>query len=89
MLIKTLLNNVEKYSSFVYRKIYLGVQDFKKCLIIEIHHRVGSKGKCPVCLERCATYDTSRNPRLFSYVPIWGFPVYFSYKLPVKQYCLK
>lgn len=80
MLIKTLLNNVEKYSSFVYKKIHFGVQEFKDCLIIEIQHRIGSKGKCPVCLKRFATYDTARKPRLFSYVPIWGFPVYFSYR---------
>jgi len=86
MLIKTLLNNIEKYSSFVYKKIYLGVQDYKECLIIEVAHRVGSRGKCPVCLKRCSTYDTARKPRLFSYVPIWGFPVYFSYR-PRRVHC--
>jgi len=80
MLIKTLLNKIEKYSSFVYTKIYIGVHNFKDCLIIEIIHRNGSKGKCPVCYKRCPTYDTARQPRLFSYIPIWGFPVYFSYK---------
>jgi len=86
MLIKTLLNNIEKYSSFVYKKIYLGVQDFKECLIIEVSHRKSSKGKCPICLKRCSTYDTARKPRLFSYVPIWGFPVYFSYR-PRRVHC--
>jgi len=60
MLVKTLLNNVEKYSSFIYKKTHLGVQNFNECLIIEIDHRVGSKGKCPKCLKRCATYDTSQ-----------------------------
>ena len=77
MLIKTLLNKIEKYSSFVYKKIHLGVQDFEECLIIEVHHRIDSRGKCPVCLKRCSTYDTARTPRMFSYVPIWGFYVYF------------
>ena len=86
MLIKTLLNNIEKYSSFVYKKIYLGVQDFKECLIIEVSPRVSSKGRCPVCLKRCSTYDTARKPRMFSYVPIWGFPVYFSYR-PRRVHC--
>jgi transposase len=88
MLIKTLLNKIEKYSSFVYKKGYFGVHDSKDCMIIEVIHRKASKGKCPVCSKHCPTYDTARKPRLFSYVPIWGFPVYFSYK-PRRISCFK
>ena len=80
MLLKTLLNKIEKYSSFVYKKVRFGLINFQKSLIIEINFRVGSRGRCPECNRRCPTYDTSRKPRLFSYVPIWGLPVYFSYK---------
>jgi len=80
MLLKTLLNKIEKYSSFVYKKVRFGLINFQKSLIIEINFRVGSRGRCPECRRRCPTYDTARTTRLFSYVPIWGFPVYFSYK---------
>ena len=80
MLLKTLLNKIEKYSSFVYKKDHFDIINFQEILIIEINSRVGSRGRCPECNRRCPTYDTSRKPRLFSYVPIWGFPVYFSYK---------
>ncbi len=61
MLIKTLLNNIEKYSSFVYKIISLGVQNDDECLIIEINSRKGSRGKCPICYKRYSTYDTARN----------------------------
>ena len=80
MLLKTLLNKIEKYSSFVYKKVRFDIINFQESLIIEIHSRIGSGGRCPECRKFCSTYDTSRSPRFFSYVPIWGFPVYFFYK---------
>ena len=88
MLIKTLLNKIEKYSSFVYSRVNFGVQNCIECLVIEINPRMSSKGKCPECHRGCPTYDTSRKPRFFSYVPIWGFPVYFSYR-PRRVSCTK
>ncbi len=83
MLIKTILNKIEKFSSFVYSKIYFGVRGFKDCIIVEVHHRKKSKGKCPICLRRCSTYDTSQKARLFSYVPLWSYReryIYYSYR---------
>ena len=55
MLLKTLLNKIEKYSSFVYKKIHLDVIILQEILIIEIVSRVGSKGRCPECNRRCPT----------------------------------
>lgn len=86
MLIKTVLIKIEKYSSFVYSKVYFGVHNLVDCLVIEIHPNVNSKVRCPECKKRCSTYNTSRSSCLFSYVPIWGFPVYFFYK-PRRIYC--
>lgn len=80
MLLKTVLNKIEKYSSFVYNKVYFTEIDFQESLVIKLNTRIGSRGRCPKCKRFCPTYDTSRSIRLFSYVPIWGFPVYFSYK---------
>lgn len=88
MLIKTLVNKIEKYSSFVYKRVYFGVHDLQDCLIIEIVARQKSKGICTICKRRCCTYDTARKSRYFSYVPIWGFPVYFSYK-PRRVSCVR
>jgi transposase len=79
MLLKTLLNKVEKYSSFVYSKIVFEKQNSRDVLIIAVKARKDSRGKCPQCLQRCPSYDRSQRRRLFSYVPIWGFPVYLSY----------
>ncbi len=59
MLIKTVLIKIEKYSSFVYSKVYFGVQNLVDCMVIEIHPRVNSKGRCPECKKRCSTYEKS------------------------------
>lgn len=39
MLIKTLLNKIEKYLLFVYKKIYLKGKNGDECLIIELCSR--------------------------------------------------
>jgi transposase len=88
MLIKTLLNKIEKYSSFVHKRVYIGVQDLQECLVIEIAARRKSSGKCPICKKPCSTYDTARKSRFFAYIPIWGYPVYFSYK-PRRVSCIR
>ena len=78
MLIKTLLNKVERFKSFIYGEgSFQAVKD-SEALIIDIKPRRNSKPECPECGERCKTYDTQR-VRLFEYVPIWAFKVFFRY----------
>ena len=78
MLIKTLLNKVERFKSFVYDTVQIITIAKKEALVIDIRARKNSKPKCPECGHRCAVYD--RQPqRLFEYVPIWTFKVYFRY----------
>ncbi len=80
MLIKTILNTVEKFKSFVYKKVFwkkiAGIAS--DTLIIEMAARKNSRGDCPTCLKPCPTYD--KQPlRHYEYVPLWGFRTYFSY----------
>jgi len=87
MLIKTILNKVEKFKSFVYRKITMETIAGTDALVVEVKPRGNSKGICPQCGKRRSTYDR-QSVRLFEYVPLWGIPVYFRYA-PRRMDCRK
>lgn len=78
MLIKTLLNKVERFKSFVYGSICVVIIGGMEALVIDIEPRSNSRPICPACGKRCSVYD--RQPlRLFEYLPIWSFKAYFRY----------
>jgi hypothetical protein len=77
MLIKTLLNKVERFKSFVYGSVWVQLVDGVEALIIDIEPRRNSRPVCPEC-GNGAMYD--RQPqRLFEYLPVWTFKAYFRY----------
>jgi transposase len=78
MLIKTLLNKVERFKSFIYGNSRIMSVDGDDALVIDIKPRKGSKPECPECGKRGKAYDT-QPARLFEYVPIWTFKVFFRY----------
>ena len=78
MLIKTLLNKVERFKSFIYGKACIRLVDDAEALVIDIEPRRNSRPICPDCRQRCSTYD--RQPsRLFEYLPVWTYKSYFCY----------
>ena len=78
MLIKTLLNKVERFKSFVYGSTYIMLVCGVEALVIDIEPRRNSRPICPECGKRCTVYD--RQPqRLFEYLPVWSFKAYFRY----------
>lgn len=78
MLIKTLLNKVERFKSFVYKAIHIVIVGGEEALVIDIEPRRNSRPHCPECGRLCGVYD--RQPqRLFEYLPIWSFKAYFRY----------
>jgi len=78
MLIKTLLNKVERFKSFVYGAIYVQLVDGVEALVVDIEARRNSRPICPECGRPRTVYD--RQPqRLFEYLPIWSFKAYFRY----------
>ena len=78
MLIKTLLNKVERFKSFVYGSIRVTLVDGVEALVIDIEPRRNSRPICPECGKQRSVYD--RQPqRLFEYLPIWSFKAYFRY----------
>lgn len=78
MLIKTVLNKFERFKSFIYGDCRLAKVGGSEALVIDIKPRRNSKPECPECGKRGKTYDT-QPARLFEYVPIWAFKVFFRY----------
>jgi len=78
MLIKTLLNKVERFKSFVYGSTSVQLVDGVEALIIDIKPRRNSRPVCPECGKRRNIYDR-QPPRLFEYLPVWTFKVFFRY----------
>jgi len=77
MSIKTILNRCHPIRYFVYGAArFVGEQ-----IHVVVRPRAGSLGHCGECGGRGPTYDTSRHPRLFEFVPLWGYVVFLVYSM--------
>jgi transposase len=80
MQLKTILNRVEPFKSFVYGKVRWAEAAERPTLEIEVHARKNGRGVCSGCGHRRPGYD--RLPRRrFEFVPLWGIAVQFVYAL--------
>jgi transposase len=80
MQLKTILNRVEPFKSFVYGKARLVEGAGRPTIEVEVHARKNGRAICSGCGCRRAGYD--RLPtRRFEFVPLWGIAVYFVYAL--------
>jgi transposase len=80
MQLKTILNRVQKFKSFVYGNAEWIKSDGELALLIEILARANSRPICSGCRRRRPGYDTLA-PRLFEFVPLWGIAVFFIYAM--------
>ena len=80
MRIRTLLNDCQKYKSFVYQKEYTETINGELALIIEIVERKNSRPLCSCCGKSCRQYDRLPKTRDDQFVPLWGYQVYFRYQ---------
>ena len=80
MQIKTILNRVQKYQSFIYTDIELKEQDNQLEMEIAIRPRGNSRPVCSQCGRKCTGYDTLPGRR-FEFVPFWGILVFFVYAM--------
>ena len=80
MLLKTILNLIEKHAGFVYERITIVAQGARYLIEVEVRARRGSRPVCSGCSRRCSGYDTLQ-ARRFQYVPLWGLPVFFVYAM--------
>ena len=80
MQLKTILNRVEKFQSFVYTDVKW--TEHKKQLAIEvtIKPHQSSRPVCSGCEKKRPGYDR-RDTRKFKFVPLWGILVFFVYTM--------
>lgn len=81
MRIRTILNRCHYLKSFVYEKEYLEVINGQEALIVDVVPRKNGQAICSGCGAKASGYDRSRQARLFSFVPIWGYAVYLRYTM--------
>jgi transposase len=80
MQLKTILNRVEHFKSFVYGKVRWAEGPGPKTLEVEVRARKNSRPICSGCHRSRPGYD--RLPkRRFEFVPLWGIAVYFVYAM--------
>ena len=79
MLLKTILNRIEKHASFVYHRVRFreGQTDV---LDIDVRPRRGARPVCSGCSRRGSVYDRLAE-REFQFVPLWGIPVFLLYSM--------
>ena len=80
MLVKTILNRVEKHKSFVYGTVKFGNEADSSTVEVEVHARANSRPTCSGCQIPGPGYD--RLPvRRFEFVPLWGIAVFLVYAM--------
>jgi hypothetical protein len=80
MQLKTVLNRVEPFKSFVYGKVQWLEGAPRPTLEAALHTRKNGRAICSGCGRPGPGYD--RLPeRRFEFVPLWGMTVYFLYAL--------
>jgi len=72
MLLKTLLNYVEKHKSFVYGNTNLVLDDGPARIEVQVRSRKNGRPLCSGCEQPGGTYDTLRERR-FLYGSVRGF----------------
>ena len=80
MQLKTILNRVESFKSFVYGKARWVEGEARPTIEVELHARKNGRAICSGCDRPGPGYD--RLPeRRFEFVPLWGIAFYFMYAL--------
>lgn len=80
MLLKTILNHVEPFKSFVYGRARLVEEAGRPGIEVEVHARKNGRAICSGCGQAGPGYD--RLPeRRFEFVPLWGIAVFFVYAM--------
>jgi transposase len=78
MLVKTILNSVEQFKSFVFDTVGWETVKGSRAIVATLRARANSRPECPRCGRKAPIYDTQRH-RCYAYVPLWGYKVFFRY----------
>ena len=80
MQLKTILNRVERFKSFVYGKVKMTEMAGEPVLEVQIEPRANGRPVCSGCHRPGPGYDRL-SPRRFQFPPLWQIPVYFVYAM--------
>ncbi|HKM84329.1 MAG TPA: ISL3 family transposase [Candidatus Acidoferrum sp.] len=80
MQLKSILNRVQKYKSFVYEEVEWAEKGQEPSLRVSLRARAHTRPLCSGCRRAGPGYDTLP-AREFEFVPLWGIPVFFVYAL--------
>jgi transposase len=80
MQLKTILNRVEPFKSFVYGTPRWSDQKARPTIEVPIVARKNARPVCSGCEHKRPGYDRLRERR-FEFVPLWGITVYFLYAM--------
>jgi transposase len=80
MQLKTILNRVEPFKSFVYGKARWVESAKRPTIEVELLPRRNGRPICSGCRRPCPGYDRLP-PRKFEFVPLWGIAVLFVYAM--------
>lgn len=81
MHLKTILNRVTNYKSFVFGKVTWQEDSLTVALTVEVKPRANGRPVCSGCGKRGPGYDTMPTPRRFDFVPLWGMAVVLVYSM--------
>jgi transposase len=81
MHLKTILNRVTDYKSFVFAKAEFRERRGEPVLEVEVKPRANGRPLCSGCGQPGPGYDTMPSPRRFEFVPLWGIVVIFVYSM--------
>lgn len=79
MQLKTILNRVQKFKSFIYGEAQWGDEKAGHLrLIVPVAARANSRSICSGCGKAGPGYDTLK-ARRFEFIPVWNIAVFFEY----------
>ena len=78
MLLKSILNRVQKFKSFVYGGVRWVEEAKEPTIEVDLCPRSNSRPICCGCSRRRPGYDTLPRRR-FEFIPLWGIKVFFLY----------
>jgi transposase len=79
VLLKTILNRIQKQPGFVYGQVRL-MERPRLEIVIEVRPHGRNRARCSGCERKGPGYDTLA-PRRFEFVPLWGIPVFLVYPM--------
>jgi transposase len=81
MQLKTLLNRVSHFKSFIFGEVKIVQEGGREVIEVEVKPRSNSAPLCSGCGRKGARHGRRAEPRRFDFVPLWGIAVVLLYHM--------